>query len=69
MYLETILEETSDDLNSESDIESRSSPMGWLASDSEPGSVICVESRGEANNKTHKLSLGIYKLYENYHTL
>ncbi|XP_050297290.1 uncharacterized protein LOC126736792 [Anthonomus grandis grandis] len=40
MYLETIQEETSDDLRSDSDGESRNSPVGWLATDSEDGSVI-----------------------------
>ncbi|KAK9874858.1 hypothetical protein WA026_005673 [Henosepilachna vigintioctopunctata] len=44
MYLETIQEETSDDLQSDSDLsEARYSPVGWLATDSEAGSVICVE--------------------------
>ncbi|CAH1983248.1 unnamed protein product [Acanthoscelides obtectus] len=44
MYLETILEETSDDLRSEdSDIDSRCSPAGWFATDSEAGSVICID--------------------------
>uniref|UniRef100_A0AAR5PQ87 Uncharacterized protein n=1 Tax=Dendroctonus ponderosae TaxID=77166 RepID=A0AAR5PQ87_DENPD len=41
MYLETIQEETSDDLRSDSDVDSRNSPVGWLATDSEDGSVIC----------------------------
>nr|CAH7713704.1 unnamed protein product [Callosobruchus chinensis] len=45
MYLETILEETSDDLRSEdSDMESRCSPAGWFATDSEAGSVICIDA-------------------------
>nr|CAI5868029.1 unnamed protein product [Callosobruchus analis] len=45
MYLETILEETSDDLRSEdSDIDSRCSPAGWFATDSEAGSVICIDA-------------------------
>ncbi|CAG9772900.1 unnamed protein product [Ceutorhynchus assimilis] len=43
MYLETIQEETSDDLRSESDLDSRDSPLGWLATDSEGGSVICID--------------------------
>lgn len=45
MYLETIQEETSDDLRSDSsDLASRNgSPVGWLATDSEAGSVICIE--------------------------
>ncbi|XP_045469344.1 uncharacterized protein LOC123677004 isoform X2 [Harmonia axyridis] len=44
MYLETIQEETSDDLQSDSDVsEARTSPVGWLATDSEAGSVICVD--------------------------
>lgn len=47
MYLETIQEETSDDLRSESDLESRGSPVGWLATDSEAGSVICMETNGK----------------------
>lgn len=45
MYLETIQEETSDDLQSESDrSESRASPVGWLATDSESGSVIRINT-------------------------
>ncbi|KAI4460288.1 hypothetical protein MML48_6g00009947 [Holotrichia oblita] len=46
VYLETIQEETSDDLRSESDIsESRAeSPVGWLATDSETGSVIRIHT-------------------------
>ncbi|XP_072386474.1 uncharacterized protein [Diabrotica undecimpunctata] len=48
MYLETILEETSDDLRSESDADSRGSPVGWLATDSEAGSVICIEPPDDA---------------------
>lgn len=47
MYLETILEETSDDLRSESDLDSRGSPVGWLATDSESGSVICMDTTGK----------------------
>ncbi|KAL1506213.1 hypothetical protein ABEB36_005613 [Hypothenemus hampei] len=43
MYLETIQEETSDDLRSDSDVDSRNSPVGWLATDSEDGSVICLD--------------------------
>lgn len=47
MYLETIQEETSDDLQSDSDVsEARTSPVGWLATDSEAGSVICMD-KGE----------------------
>jgi hypothetical protein len=38
-YLETIVEETSDDLRSESD---RSGPAGWPDSDSDTESVIHV---------------------------
>ncbi|KAJ8949941.1 hypothetical protein NQ314_008092 [Rhamnusium bicolor] len=49
MYLETILEETSDDLRSESDLDSRGSPVGWLATDSESGSVICIDAPGNLN--------------------
>lgn len=51
-YLETIQEETSDDLQSESDIcESRAeSPAGWLATDSETGSVIRIQSLGSMRN-------------------
>ncbi|XP_057659058.1 uncharacterized protein LOC130895646 isoform X1 [Diorhabda carinulata] len=48
MYLETILEETSDDLRSESDADSRGSPVGWLATDSEAGSVICMDPPDDA---------------------
>lgn len=47
MYLETIQEETSDDLRSDSDGESRYSPVCWLRTDSEDGSVICNERFGE----------------------
>nr|XP_015839686.1 PREDICTED: uncharacterized protein LOC661447 isoform X2 [Tribolium castaneum] len=47
LYLETIHEETSDDLRSDSEI-SRESPLGWLATDSETDSVICMD----ANNDT-----------------
>lgn len=50
IFLETIVEETSDDLRSESSGRSRSSPVGWLATDSESGSVIRVcdsDSDGE----------------------
>ncbi|XP_060527330.1 uncharacterized protein LOC132702599 isoform X2 [Cylas formicarius] len=43
MYLETIQEETSDDLKSDSDVESRNSPTGWFATDSDSGSVIRIE--------------------------
>ncbi|KAL3276887.1 hypothetical protein HHI36_012258 [Cryptolaemus montrouzieri] len=44
MYLETIQEETSDDLRSESDLsEAGTSPAGWFGTDSETGSVICIE--------------------------
>ncbi|XP_018323997.1 uncharacterized protein LOC108736170 isoform X2 [Agrilus planipennis] len=44
MYLETIQEETSDDLRSDSDLsDSRASPAGWLATDSETGSVIQLD--------------------------
>ncbi|XP_017783603.1 PREDICTED: uncharacterized protein LOC108567571 isoform X2 [Nicrophorus vespilloides] len=44
-YLETIQEETSDDLRSESDLsESEASPAGWLATDSESGSVIRIHA-------------------------
>jgi hypothetical protein len=39
LFLETILEETSDDLQSESD---RSGPAGWADSDSDTESVIHV---------------------------
>lgn len=39
LFLETIVEETSDDLRSESD---RSGPAGWADSDSETESVIHV---------------------------
>ena len=39
LFLETILEETSDDLQSESD---RSGPAGWADSDSDAESVIHV---------------------------
>lgn len=47
IFLETIVEETSDDLRSESDRSgSRSSPVGWLATDSESGSVIHVDLEG-----------------------
>lgn len=46
MYLETIHEETSDDLRSENEVDSQESPMGWLASDSDYGSVICVDRTG-----------------------
>lgn len=42
IFLETIVEETSDDLRSESSGRSRGSPVGWLATDSESGSVIRV---------------------------
>ncbi|CAH1106269.1 unnamed protein product, partial [Psylliodes chrysocephalus] len=49
MYLETILEETSDDLRSESDGDSRGSPVGWLATDSEAGSVICIDPPDDAD--------------------
>ncbi|XP_066159299.1 serine-rich adhesin for platelets isoform X1 [Euwallacea fornicatus] len=48
MYLETIQEETSDDLRSESDAGSRSSPLGWFATDSEDGSVICIGRMDDA---------------------
>lgn len=50
VYLETIQEETSDDLRSESDIsESRAaSPVGWLATDSETGSVIRIHTLGKS---------------------
>lgn len=45
LYLETIHEETSDDLRSDSDLSDvRVSPLGWLASDSEADSVICMET-------------------------
>ncbi|KAF7286697.1 hypothetical protein GWI33_004323 [Rhynchophorus ferrugineus] len=47
MYLETILEETSDDLRSDSG--SRSSPVGWLATDSESGSVICMDQQDDGD--------------------
>lgn len=47
MYLETIQEETSDDLRSDSDVDSRNSPVGWLATDSEDGSVICMDQLGK----------------------
>lgn len=47
VFLETIVEETSDDLRSESDRSgSRASPVGWLATDSESGSVIRVDVEG-----------------------
>lgn len=50
-YLETIQEETSDDLQSDSDFsDSRASPAGWLATDSESGSVIRIQTIG--NNMT-----------------
>lgn len=39
LFLETIVEETSDDLRSESD---RSGPAGWADSDSDTESVIHV---------------------------
>uniref|UniRef100_A0A1Y1LXI2 Uncharacterized protein n=2 Tax=Photinus pyralis TaxID=7054 RepID=A0A1Y1LXI2_PHOPY len=41
LYLETIIEETSDDLQSDKS-ESCPSPVGWLATDSESGSVIRI---------------------------
>jgi hypothetical protein len=41
LFLETIVEETSDDLRSESD---RSGPAGWADSDSDTESVIHVPS-------------------------
>lgn len=52
MYLETIQEETSDDLRSESDVDSRNSPVGWLATDSEDGSVICNDQLGKIKLET-----------------
>ncbi|XP_065156297.1 uncharacterized protein [Atheta coriaria] len=48
-YLETIQEETSDDLQSDSDFsDSRASPAGWLATDSESGSVIRIQTIDDA---------------------
>lgn len=47
MYLETIQEETSDDLRSDSDLsDPENSPAGWLATDSEAGSVINLNYKG-----------------------
>ncbi|XP_030755529.1 uncharacterized protein LOC115881940 isoform X3 [Sitophilus oryzae] len=48
MYLETIQEETSDDLRSDSG--SRTSPVGWLATDSESGSVICIQDDADCDS-------------------
>ncbi|CAH1161433.1 unnamed protein product [Phyllotreta striolata] len=53
-YLETILEETSDDLRSESDADSRASPAGWLATDSETGSVICIDPPDDADGDSDR---------------
>lgn len=48
LYLETIHEETSDDLRSDSDLSDvRASPLGWLATDSETDSVICMDATSE----------------------
>lgn len=48
LYLETIHEETSDDLRSDSDISDvRGSPLGWLATDSETDSVICMDTNSK----------------------
>ncbi|GJQ85814.1 hypothetical protein Trydic_g20369 [Trypoxylus dichotomus] len=56
VYLETIQEETSDDLRSESDIsESRAeSPVGWLATDSETGSVIRIHTLGTYDSSSER---------------
>lgn len=49
--METIQEETSDDLRSDSErSESRGSPVGWLATDSESGSVIRINAIGSLIN-------------------
>lgn len=55
VYLETIQEETSDDLRSdESDrSEAQCSPTGWLATDSESGSVIRMNTVGIGKQVTY----------------
>ncbi|XP_022919273.1 serine-rich adhesin for platelets [Onthophagus taurus] len=54
-YLETIQEETSDDLRSDSDLsESRDSPVGWLATDSESGSVIRIHTLGQIESSSER---------------
>ena len=54
-FLETILEETSDDLQSDSD---RSGTTYWLGSDSETESVIHI--------KTNQRAAGTYNLICNF---
>lgn len=53
-FLETILEETSDDLQSDSD---RSGTTYWLGSDSETESVIHIKTKqrsaGKSSNSRH----------------
>jgi len=54
-FLETILEETSDDLQSDSD---RSGTTYWLGSDSETESVIHIRARQRAGeNKQGRTSI------------
>ncbi|CAH0559671.1 unnamed protein product [Brassicogethes aeneus] len=56
MYLETIQEETSDDLRSESDLESKGSPIGWFETDSETGSVIRTNGTEEPDGDLGELA-------------
>lgn len=59
LFLETIVEETSDDLRSESD---RSGPVGWPDSDSDTESVIHVPN----SLGTWRLLLSMYRIADGY---
>ncbi|KAF5296759.1 hypothetical protein FQR65_LT10160 [Abscondita terminalis] len=54
LYLETIVEETSDDLQSDKSESCCPSPVGWLATDSESGSVIRIENLDDGDLETER---------------
>ncbi|KAK4881760.1 hypothetical protein RN001_005079 [Aquatica leii] len=54
LYLETIIEETSDDLQSDKSESCCPSPVGWLATDSESGSVIRIENLDDGDLDTER---------------
>lgn len=59
-FLETILEETSDDLQSDSD---RSGTTYWLGSESETESVIHIKTKQRSAGKEGSLQFRIHRLY------